>query len=199
MSEIQGIGGLESPYFYESKEESLEKALESLSDYLLFAPTGWSADYGAYLVLKAIFSNEHHRDPDNAFSHIEHKMKDLVSKQLFFQWDHIEFSQLIDSMQSEKPTVSSQQLKAGMIACLKALLPEVDNACSGIMNNQFSLNVIFGQLTAMGFILQDTELSSDLRLKGEAIANTSQPRFGSEVGPHLKTEIDELLDLLEKS
>jgi len=89
MSEIQGIGGLESPYFYESKEESLEKALESLSDYLLFAPTGWSADYGAYLVLKTIFSNEHRQDADNAFSCIEHKMKNLVSKQLFFEWDHI--------------------------------------------------------------------------------------------------------------
>jgi len=102
-------------------------------------------------------------------------------------------------MQREKPTVSSDQLKAGMTTSRKHLLPEVDNACSGIMNNQFSLNVIFGQLTAMGFILQDSELSPDLRLKGEAIANTSQPRFGPEVGPHLKTEIDELLDLLEKS
>jgi hypothetical protein len=199
MSEIQGIGGLESPYFYEGKEESLEKALESLSDYLLFAPTGWSADYGAYLVLKAIFSNEHHRDTGNAFSHIEDKMKDLLSKQFYFQWNHIEFIQLIDSMQSEKPTVSSQQLKTGMIACLRALPPQVDSACSGIVNNQFSLNVIFGQLTAIGFILQDTELSPDLRSKGEAIANISQPRLGSEVGPHIKTEIDELLDLLKKS
>ena len=159
MSEIQAIGGLESPYFYESKEENLEKALESLSDYLFLSnSTGWSDDYGAYLVLKAIFSNEQRRDVNNAFSHIEHKMKALVTKQFYFQWDHVEFSQLIDSMQSEKPTVSSSQLKAGMITCLKTLLPEIDNACGGVINNQFSLSVIFGQLTAIGFILQDTQL-----------------------------------------
>ncbi|QVL55395.1 MAG: hypothetical protein KFB95_08815 [Simkaniaceae bacterium] len=199
MSEIQAIGGLEGPYFHESKEENLEKALESLSDYLLFAPTGWSADYSAYLVLKAIFFNEQHQDADNVFSHIEHKMNDLLTKQFYFQWDHIEFTQLIDSMQSEKPTISSSQLKAGIIACLKTLPAKVDNACSGIINNQFSLNVIFGQLTAIGFILQDTQLSPDLQLKGEAIANTSPPRFGSGVPHHFKTDIDELLDLLEKS
>ena len=126
-------------------------------------------------------------------------MKDLLTKQFYFVWDHVEFSELIDNMQLEKPTVSSDQLKTGMTACLKTLLPEVDNACSGMINNQFSLNVIFGQLTAIGFILQDTQLASDLQLKGEAIANISQPRFGSEARTHLKAEINELLDLLEKS
>lgn len=200
MNEVQVVGSLERFSLHESQEESLEKALESLVDHLYFSSfTGWRDNYGAYLVLKAIFSNIQDQDVTAAFNHFEDKVQGYLKNRFYFYWNHYEFIELIDNISYKNATICSDQLKADMICHLKTLLPEIDDACNGAINNQSSLSLIFGQLTAIGFILQDTQLSTDLQAKGKEIVNTwFFPRFGH-VAPSLKARVNELLDLLEKS
>lgn len=199
MSEIQAIGSIETLPSFEVKEENLEQAIGKLSEYLLNSlTTGWSDDYGTYLVLEVILSDARDYETLTAFNHLQQKMKDFLEKRFFFMWDHVEFIELLDAVQESKPVIQSNQLKSKISDFLKTMLPEVDDACKGFMNDQSSLSLIFGKLSAIGYVLQNTSLSSDLQVKGKAIVYNSYPRFGNEVQDTLKKEICELLDLLEK-
>ena len=199
MSEIQAIGGVEDLPSFEIQEECLEQAIGNLSRGLSNGfSAGWSDDYGAYLVLEALLSDAKY-DTHKAFSHLQQTMKDFLEKRFFFVWDHVEFTELLDEIQESKPVIQSNQLKSKISDFLKDMLPEVDDACKGFMNNQSSLSLIFGKLSAIGYVLQNTSLSSDLQVKGKAVVYNSYPRFGNEVQDTLKKEICELLDLLEKS
>lgn len=200
MGKIQSVGGIENLYSYENQTENLEKALEDLSDYLCFSKlTGWSDVYGAYLILREIFSKIDDPGVITAFSKFENKIEDFAKKRCYFTWNHIELSELIDGIQDTKPTICSARLKIAIASSLEGLLSEVDEACNGAFNKQFALSLIFGKLIAIGFILCSTQLSANLREKGKEITERWHfPRFG-DVAPHLKLMINELLDLLSQA
>lgn len=199
MSGVEAVSGVGEVFSSETQqEESLKIAIENLSDYLFRSNTGWKEDYGAYLVLKVIFSNIKDPNVTTAFNTLEHKVEGFLQKHFYLVWDHYDFNELLDTLGSSNPTIHRAELKGALISCLKALFPEIDEACSGTINNQASLSLIYGKLTTIGFILRDTQQSIPLRKKGQEIVSAwFFPRFGNSVAPGLKLEVEEILDLLK--
>lgn len=200
MNAIEAASGVGEISIDENQSiESLKKPIESLSEYLLSSRfTGWSDAYGIYTVLKAIFDKTQNQDTASAFNRLESKVNEFEKKRIYSTLNHIEFSELLDTLEATNPTIGSAQLNAALKGCLQTLLSDIDDACSGAFNNQSSLSLIFGKLTAIGFILREAQLSKDLQKRGEEIASAWYfPRFGN-AADSLKSEVNALLDLLKK-
>lgn len=202
MSEISAIGGVEGPLAFESLyEENLEDALESIGLFLRETPALWAYTSATYFVVHAIFSTQTNPRTEEAFEKLEMDMMQCTKKPWFTVSTRDKIASDIESIAQEKPMVSSKALKSALKCSLKPLLSEVDTFCGAVFENHNTLWGVYGTLFAIAHILKSTHLSPELTRKGEDILVTLRqfPGHGWQNGLGLRTEIYQLIDLLEQA
>ena len=201
MSEILGIGAVEGLYGHDETKEDLSEALERVSMDLRFGPMLWANVAGTYIVIKSICSDQEEASEGYAFDKLRKDITNLTRKVFFTRWDHQLIVEDIRYLAMEQPVVEKQQLRDGLLSCLKPLLKEVDNTYSATFLNIYKYHGIVAELKTIAQILSSTHLTPKLREKGEDL-KVSLGYYGANYGHQtylfFQTEIMQLIDLLEK-
>jgi len=202
MSEISTIGGVEGPLAFESAyEEKLEDALENIGLFLRETPALWPYTSATYFVVHAIFSTQTNPKIENAFDKLETDIMVCTKTPWFTVSARDQIASDIEIIAHEKPMVSSKALKSALKCSEKPLLVELDNFFGTVFKNHNTLWGVYGTLFAIAHILKSTHLSPELTRKGEDILVTLRqfPGHGFQNGLGLRTEIYQLIDLLEQA